>query len=89
MLDTLCGDSFGYILAKSSTCLYLLLKFSYMQRVTGLGGFFIKSKDPRTLCAWYEKHLGVPFGNNTYVNYVWKNENNPSVPGSTVFSFFP
>jgi predicted enzyme related to lactoylglutathione lyase len=58
-----------------------------MQKVTGLGGFFIKSKDPKTLCAWYEKHLGVPFAGNTYANYEWKNEN-PAVPGSTVFSFF-
>jgi predicted enzyme related to lactoylglutathione lyase len=59
-----------------------------MQRVTGLGGFFIRSKDPKTLCAWYEKHLGVPFAGNTYAGFKWVNENNPEVPGSTVFSFF-
>jgi predicted enzyme related to lactoylglutathione lyase len=59
-----------------------------MQRVTGLGGFFIRSKDPKALCAWYEKHLGVPFGGNTYAGFKWVNENNPDVPGSTAFSFF-
>jgi predicted enzyme related to lactoylglutathione lyase len=58
-----------------------------MERVTGPGGFFIKSKDPKTLCAWYEKHLWVPFNGNTYANFVWKNDN-PDAPGSTVFSFF-
>lgn len=59
-----------------------------MQKVTGLGGFFIRAKDPKALCAWYEKHLGVPFEGNTYAGFKWINENNPDVPGSTVFSFF-
>ena len=31
-----------------------------MQRVTGIGGVFFKSKDPERLFAWYEKHLGFP-----------------------------
>ncbi len=30
-----------------------------MQRVTGIGGVFIKSKDPARLSAWYAKHLGL------------------------------
>jgi catechol 2,3-dioxygenase-like lactoylglutathione lyase family enzyme len=30
-----------------------------MQRVTGVGGVFIKSRDPERLYAWYEKHLGL------------------------------
>lgn len=28
-------------------------------RVTGIGGVFFKSKHPRELAAWYEKHLGL------------------------------
>lgn len=63
-------------------------KANCMQRVTGLGGFFIKSKDPKSLAAWYEKHLGVPFNGTTYAGFKWINENNPALPGSTVFSFF-
>lgn len=31
-----------------------------MERVTGIGGIFFKSADPKALAAWYEKHLGVP-----------------------------
>lgn len=31
-----------------------------MERVTGIGGIFFKSSDPKALAAWYEKHLGVP-----------------------------
>ncbi len=29
-------------------------------RATGIGGIFFKSKDPKALRAWYEKHLGMP-----------------------------
>ena len=59
-----------------------------MQRVTGIGGVFIKAKDVKALAAWYDKHLGFSFGENSYVSFRWVNENNPAVPGSTVFSFF-
>jgi predicted enzyme related to lactoylglutathione lyase len=30
-----------------------------MERVIGIGGIFIKSRDPDTLRAWYRKHLGM------------------------------
>jgi predicted enzyme related to lactoylglutathione lyase len=59
-----------------------------MQKVTGIGGVFIKSKDVKALAAWYDKHLGFSFGGNSYVNFKWVNEDNPAVPGNTVFSFF-
>ena len=29
------------------------------KRVTGIGGFFFKSKDPNTLKEWYKNHLGL------------------------------
>ncbi len=29
-------------------------------RATGIGGIFFKSKDPKALKAWYERHLGMP-----------------------------
>jgi predicted enzyme related to lactoylglutathione lyase len=35
-----------------------------MKRVTGIGGIFFKSKDPKAMMAWYEKHLGLQV--NTY-----------------------
>jgi predicted enzyme related to lactoylglutathione lyase len=59
-----------------------------MIKVTGIGGVFIKAKDVKALAAWYEKHLGIEFGNNSYVSFKWENKNNPEVPGSTAFSFF-
>ncbi len=30
-----------------------------VKRVTGIGGVFIKAKDPKAMYAWYEKHLGL------------------------------
>jgi catechol 2,3-dioxygenase-like lactoylglutathione lyase family enzyme len=30
-----------------------------MKRVTGIGGIFFKSKDPKALGAWYKEHLGL------------------------------
>ena len=59
-----------------------------MQKVTGIGGVFLKAKDASTLAAWYDKHLGFSFGENLYVNFKWVNENNPAIPGNAVFSFF-
>lgn len=29
------------------------------RRVTGLGGFFFKTKDPNHIKNWYSKHLGL------------------------------
>ena len=31
-----------------------------MERVTGIGGVFFRSRDPAALVAWYAEHLGVP-----------------------------
>jgi predicted enzyme related to lactoylglutathione lyase len=31
-----------------------------MAQATGLGGVFLRARDPKALYAWYEKHLGVP-----------------------------
>ena len=30
-----------------------------MARVTGIGGVFLKAKDPKALTAWYAKNLGL------------------------------
>lgn len=29
------------------------------ERVTGIGGFFFKSKDPKKIKEWYRRHLGL------------------------------
>ena len=30
-----------------------------MERVTGIGGVFLRAKDPGTLQGWYEQNLGL------------------------------
>jgi glyoxylase I family protein len=31
-----------------------------MQKVRGIGGIFLKARDPQQLALWYHQHLGVP-----------------------------
>lgn len=43
------------------------------KRVTGLGGFFFKTKDPKAIKDWYKKHLGL--NTNDYgCTFWWKDE---------------
>ena len=59
-----------------------------MKRVTGIGGIFFKSKDPKALCAWYKTHLGIdvtPWGG---AKFQWKGPDNPEGVGSTVWTPF-
>jgi predicted enzyme related to lactoylglutathione lyase len=35
--------------------------------VTGIGGVFFRSRDPKSLLAWYAEHLGVPVQDDGYV----------------------
>ena len=33
-----------------------------MEKVLGIGGVFLKARDPKALANWYREHLGVPVG---------------------------
>jgi hypothetical protein len=52
--------------------------------LTGIGGFFFRSKDPKALAAWYERHLGVTQTPKSYQEEPWKQE-----AGMTIFAPFP
>ena len=59
-----------------------------MKRVTGVGGIFFKSKDPKALGEWYAKHLGLqvePWGG---VAFRWAGDHNPAGIGTTIWSPF-
>lgn len=43
------------------------------KRVTGIGGFFFKSEDPKALRDWYRKHLGLDT-NDYGCTFRWKDE---------------
>jgi predicted enzyme related to lactoylglutathione lyase len=59
-----------------------------MERVIGLGGPFIKAKDPAALAAWYERHLGIHFNGNTYTDWQFTTKEGKKMPGYNVLSFF-
>jgi predicted enzyme related to lactoylglutathione lyase len=55
-----------------------------MAKATGIGGAFLKAKDPDSLYAWYEKHLGIR--RQEYGSFAFPKE---EVSGDTVLAFFP
>jgi predicted enzyme related to lactoylglutathione lyase len=55
-----------------------------MAKITGLGGAFLKAKDPDALYAWYEQHLGIRRAEHG--SFVFPKS---EVTGSTVLAFFP
>lgn len=59
-----------------------------MERVIGLGGPFIKANDPKSMVAWYEKHLGISFNGTVYTSWEFTNEDGSKRTGSNVLSFF-
>lgn len=60
-----------------------------MKRVTGLGGVFFKSEEPKKLREWYGKHLGLAI-NDWGGDFFWIDPNNPKAkePARTVWSPF-
>ena len=57
-----------------------------MQRVTGIGGIFFKSPDPKRLNAWYREHLGLDVTDWGGVVFQWGGPD--SAPGMTLWSPF-
>lgn len=56
------------------------------KRVTGLGGFFFKTKDPDAIKSWYNKHLGL--ATDAYgCTFWWRDEHDGKC--STQWSPFP
>ena len=51
-----------------------------MERVLGIGGYFLRARDPDALDAWYRECLGLDAGEHG----LWTQE-----PGPTVFATFP
>lgn len=57
-------------------------------KVTGFGGVFVKSKDPKALGEWYNKHLGTKFGKESYMMFEWSERGNANSKASTTFGIF-
>jgi len=54
-----------------------------MAKAVGVGGVFIKARDPKALNAWYAEHLGIR------VEYGALDFDGPESFGKTVFTHFP
>jgi catechol 2,3-dioxygenase-like lactoylglutathione lyase family enzyme len=60
-----------------------------MAKVTGLGGVFLRARDPKQLTAWYAEHLGLAVKDWGGVVFVWDECAAPEGHGATVWSLFP
>lgn len=54
-----------------------------MGEVTGLGGAFLRARDPEALYAWYEQHLGMQRVGGSFIFSA------EAVTSDTVLAFFP
>ena len=54
-----------------------------MEKVTGIGGFFFRAKDPKALMLWYKEHLGISLIPTSAEQSPWQQE-----AGATAFMAF-
>ena len=59
-----------------------------MARVTGIGGIFLRARNPKALTAWYAKHLGIAISDYGGASFLWTDEV-PATTGMTTWSLFP
>jgi hypothetical protein len=45
-----------------------------MERVTGIGGFFFRARDPQALAIWYEERFGVTPVPQSYGGTPWRQQ---------------
>jgi predicted enzyme related to lactoylglutathione lyase len=57
-----------------------------MKRVTGIGGVFFQAKDPVSLRAWYQKHLGIDVQEWGGTAFTWTDADGNPTKGTTVWS---
>jgi catechol 2,3-dioxygenase-like lactoylglutathione lyase family enzyme len=59
------------------------------ERVTGIGGIFIKARDPRALREWYGDKLGFPRQEGAVPPlFLWREREAPETVGTTVWGLF-
>ncbi len=50
-----------------------------MEKVTGIGGLFFRSKNPKALAHWYEQQLGIAPVPQNYDDPAWNQADGPTV----------
>jgi predicted enzyme related to lactoylglutathione lyase len=59
-----------------------------LEKVTGIGGVFLRVRDPERMAAWYRTHLGI-CAEDGHFDFMWSDAQRPDQPGRTVWSLFP
>jgi catechol 2,3-dioxygenase-like lactoylglutathione lyase family enzyme len=59
-----------------------------MKRVTGIGGIFFKTKDPKKTREWYKNHLGFNTDDQYGTSFEWRKTNKPEEKGFSAWSTF-
>ena len=59
-----------------------------MARVTGIGGIFLRARDPKALSAWYAQNLGIALSDYGGATFLWSDEVPPTT-GMTTWATFP
>src|SRR5262245_21223174 len=54
------------------------------EKVTGIGGFFFRARDPKALSQWYRDHVGITVVPQSYGDQPWTQQ-----AGPTAFAPFP
>jgi len=60
-----------------------------MRRVTGIGGIFMKAKDPKAMRDWYGKHLGIDVQDWGGAAFTWTDADGKPTAGTTIWSVGP
>ncbi len=55
-----------------------------MAKAVGIGGIFLKARDPKALAQWYRTHFGIPDQGGGSLGF-----DGPESMGMTVFAHFP
>jgi len=58
------------------------------RRVIGIGGIFLRSKEPKRLARWYRQHLGLALESQV-VTFEWLSPNPGNRPGVTLWAALP
>ena len=58
------------------------------EKVTGIGGIFLRVRDPERMSAWYREHLGI-CAEDGHAEFAWREMERPDEVGRTVWSLFP
>ena len=59
-----------------------------MEKVTGIGGVFLKARKPAQMTAWYQEHLGIE-AQDGHADFAWRDKDRPEEIGRTAWSLFP